>query len=63
VRGRCWQGTDLEPYDPDDELFRADPRLREAAQARAQASSPPCVFTEVGARPAPAPGAAPGQCT
>ena len=52
------QGTDLEAFDPNDEVLKADPRLLAAAEARAKDHAPPVTFSEVGERPRPRPGCA-----
>jgi A1 cistron-splicing factor AAR2 len=56
--GAAVAGTDLEGFDPHDEVLRADPRLMEAALARAADRAPPVTFSDVGDRPRPRPGAA-----
>lgn len=53
--GAAVAGTDLEAFDPNDEVLKADPRLLEAALARATDHAPPVTFSEVAARPRPRP--------
>ena len=53
--GPCIAGMDLDSLDENDELYKADPRLRAAAEARAATAPPPCVFTPLHPRPMPDP--------
>ena len=46
-------GTDLEAFDPNDEVLKADPRLLAAAKARAKDHAPPVTFSDVAERPRP----------
>jgi A1 cistron-splicing factor AAR2 len=55
--GAAVAGTELEGFDPRDEVLKADPRLMEAALARATDQTPPVTFSAVAARPRPRPGA------